>query len=77
MVEEQIYGLKKERQRRLEHAESPSVEKVVQLMTLRGIAVNSSWKFVNEFFATWIVHGNPLLDQKPFDTVAMDGPFFL
>jgi transposase len=51
MVEEQIYGLKKERQRRLENAESPSVEKVVQLMTLRGIAVNSSWKFVNEFFA--------------------------
>lgn len=51
MVEEQIYVLKKQRQSRLENAESPSVRKVVQLMTLRGIAVNSSWKFVNEFFA--------------------------
>ncbi len=51
MVEEQIYVLKKERQSRLEDSESPSVRKVVQLMTLRGIAVNSSWKFVNEFFA--------------------------
>jgi len=51
MVEEQVYGLKKQRQSRLENAESPSVRKVIQLMTLRGIAVNSSWKFVNEFFA--------------------------
>jgi len=32
MVGEQIYGLKKERQSRLENAESPSVRKVVQLL---------------------------------------------
>jgi len=50
MVEDQIYSLKKERQRRLENEDSPSLKKVVQLMNLRGIAVNSSWKFVNEFF---------------------------
>ncbi|MCP8305460.1 MAG: IS110 family transposase [archaeon] len=50
MVEDQIYSLKKERQRRLENADSAFLKKVVQLMNLRGIAVNSSWKFVNEFF---------------------------
>jgi len=49
-VEGQIYVLRKERQGRLEQAASPSVRKVVQLMSLRGIAVESSWKFVMEFF---------------------------
>lgn len=50
MVEEQIYSLKKERERRLENKESESIKKVVQLMTLRGMGMNSSWKFVMEFF---------------------------
>jgi len=50
MVEEQIYSVKKERERRLENKESESIKKVVQLMTLRGIGMNSSWKFVMEFF---------------------------
>jgi transposase len=51
MVEEQIYTLKRERERRLvEEGDHPSIRKVSQLMTLRGIGVNSSWKFVEEFF---------------------------
>lgn len=50
MVEEQIYSLKKEREGRLENKESESIKKVVQLMTLRGMGMNSSWKFVMEFF---------------------------
>ena len=50
MVEEQIYSVKKERERRLENKEDESIRKVVQLMTLRGIGMNSSWKFVMEFF---------------------------
>jgi transposase len=50
MVEEQIYSLKKERERRVENEQSESIKKVAQLMTLRGIAMNSSWKFVMEFF---------------------------
>ena len=49
-VEGQIYSLRKERQSRLEYTESPSMRKVVQLMNLRGIGVQSSWKFVQEFF---------------------------
>jgi transposase len=50
MLEEQIYALRKERQSRLEDAEDPSIRKVVQLTSLRGVGVQSSWKFVQEFF---------------------------
>ncbi len=50
MVEEQIYGLKKEQNQRLEVCDSASLRKIAQLMTLRGIGVTSSWKFVMEFF---------------------------
>ena len=50
MLEDQIYTLRKERQARLENAEDPSMRKVVQLMTLHGVGVQSSWKFVQEFF---------------------------
>ena len=50
MVEEQIYAIKKERERRLENCESASLKKVANLMMLRGIGINSSWKFVMEFF---------------------------
>jgi transposase len=49
-VEGQIYSLRKERQGRLENAEDPSMRKIVQLTSLRGIGVQSSWKFVQEFF---------------------------
>jgi transposase len=51
MVEEQIYALKKEQERRLvEDGDNPSTSKILQLMALRGIGVKSSWKFVREFF---------------------------
>ena len=51
VVEEQIYALKKERERRLvEDGANPSMRKVSQLITLRGIGINSSWKFVKELF---------------------------
>jgi transposase len=49
-VEGQIYALRKERQDRLEKADDPSMRKVVQLTSLRGVGVQSSWKFVQEFF---------------------------
>jgi transposase len=49
-VEGQIYTLRKERQRRLEQDERPSAKKVAQLMSLYGVGVQSSWKFVMEFF---------------------------
>jgi transposase len=49
-VEEQIYALKKEREKRIMAADSPSLKQVSQLMSLVGIGENSSWKFVMEFF---------------------------
>jgi transposase len=49
-VEEQIYGLKKEQEQRIERCDSTSLKKVAQLMELRGIGLTSSWKFVMEFF---------------------------
>jgi transposase len=49
-VEEQVYALKKEREKRIKTADSPSLKKVTQLMSLVGIGDNSSWKFVMEFF---------------------------
>lgn len=49
-VEVQIYTLRKERQKRLEKNESPSTKKVTQLISLYGVGVQSSWKFVMEFF---------------------------
>jgi transposase len=49
-VEEQIYAMKKEREKRIKSADSPSLKKFTQLMSLVGIGDNSSWKFVMEFF---------------------------
>ena len=51
VVEEQIKVLKKERERRVQSADKPSYRKVVQLRTLYGIGVTSSWDFVMEMFA--------------------------
>ena len=50
MVEEQIYGLKKGQEQRLERFDSASLKKVAQLMELRGIGVRSSWKFNDGVF---------------------------
>ena len=51
MVEEQIYALGKEREKRVASSDSDAMRQVEQLMTLVGIGMNSSWKFVMEFFA--------------------------
>lgn len=50
MVREQILVLERERRKALREARDEKVEKVRQLMRLRGIAYNSSWVFVMEFF---------------------------
>lgn len=50
MVEEQIKLLKKEREKRVQSANSVSLRKVAQLRTLHGIGVTSSWDFVMEMF---------------------------
>ena len=50
MVREQIIQLEKERREILQVSPDEKVEKVRQLMRLRGIAYNSSWLFVMEFF---------------------------
>ena len=51
MVEEQIYSLGKEREKRVAAADTAPMKQVAHLMTLVGIGPNSSWKFVMEFFA--------------------------
>ena len=51
MVEEQIYALDKEREKRVAAADDASMQQIAHLMTLVGIGMNSSWKFVMEFFA--------------------------
>ncbi|MGB7062866.1 MAG: IS110 family transposase [Candidatus Zixiibacteriota bacterium] len=51
MVEEQISALRKERERRVQSADSPSLRKVTQLRTLYGIGPTSSWDFVMELFS--------------------------
>jgi transposase len=51
MLEEQITVLKKERERRVQSADTPSLRKVAQLRTLYGIGPTSSWDFVMELFS--------------------------
>jgi transposase len=74
MVEEQISALKKERERRVQSAASPSLRKVSQLRTLYGIGPTSSWDFVMELFA-WRNFRNrrevgafPGLTPTPYDS---------
>jgi transposase len=50
MVREQIRQLERERLEILQVSPNEKVEKVRQLMRLRGIAHNSLWLFVMEFF---------------------------
>jgi len=49
-VEEQIKQLEAERQALIDTSDHPSVQKVRDLMKLKGIGPNSSWLFVMEFF---------------------------
>ena len=74
IVEDQLYTLRKEREVRLENADSPSLRMIAQLMTLRGIGMNSSWKFVMEMFG-WRKFRNrqevgafPGLTPTPYDS---------
>jgi transposase len=46
----QIHELEAERQAALRTAEDPVVERVRQLLRLRGIGTNSAWLYVMEFF---------------------------
>jgi transposase len=50
MVEEQIKVLKRERERRVQSGDTPSLKKVAQLRSLHGIGETSSWDFVMEMF---------------------------
>jgi transposase len=50
-LSEQIAQLEAERRRLLETSEEASMEKVRQLMQLKGIGINGSWVLVMEFFA--------------------------
>jgi transposase len=50
-LSEQIAALEVERRAMLQSAEDASIEKVRQLMQLRGIGVNGAWVLVMEFFA--------------------------
>jgi len=74
MVEEQIKLLKQEREKRVQSADSESLRKVVQLRTLYGIGVTSSWDFVMEMFG-WREFRNrkevgafPGLTPTPYDS---------
>jgi transposase len=74
MVEEQIRDLKKERERRVQSADTPSSRKVAQLRTLYGIGPTSSWDFVMEMFG-WREFRNrrevgafPGLTPTPYDS---------
>jgi transposase len=46
----EIRGLEKRRRRLLRESDDPAVEKVRQLLALRGIGANSAWLYVMEFF---------------------------
>jgi transposase len=50
LVEVELAELKKQQREQLRTAATPSMEKVKLLQTLCGIAMNSSWLFVMEFF---------------------------
>ena len=74
MVEGQISDLKKERERRVQSADTPSLRKVAQLRTLYGIGYTSSWDFVMELFG-WRNFRNrrevgafPGLTPTPYDS---------
>ena len=74
MVEEQMGILRKERERKVEAADTLSMRKVAQLRRLYGIGVTSSWDFVMEMFG-WREFRNrkevgafPGLTPTPYDS---------
>jgi transposase len=46
----QIQGLHNERRRLVRSSDDPTLQKVAQLLTLRGIGTNSAWLYTMEFF---------------------------
>jgi len=50
IVREQIIQLEKQRREKLRESQDEKVDMVREFMRLRGIAINSSWLFVMEFF---------------------------
>jgi transposase len=50
MVKRQVKQVEAERADLVKTSESPDVEKVRQLLELRGIGINSAWLYVMEFF---------------------------
>jgi transposase len=50
-VQQRIRNLEAERRKIIRTSEDPAVEKVRQLLRLKGIGENSAWLFVMEFFA--------------------------
>jgi len=57
MVKGQIKRVEAERADLVKVSESPELQMVRQLLTLRGIGINSSWLYVMEFFG-WRAFGN-------------------
>ena len=51
LIEQQIGELQAQRRELLRTSEDASIEKVRQLMRLRGIGINSAWLYVMEFFS--------------------------
>jgi transposase len=78
VVREQIRELEMQRRETLRKSRDEKVEKVRQLMRFRGLAYNSSWLFVMEFFG-WREFENRRqvgslagLTPTPFESGAMD-----
>lgn len=72
VVNRQIGQLKAERAHLLKTSNSSDVEKVRQLLHLRGIGSNSAWLYVMEFF--WLARvSKPKADRRlgGFDTDAL------
>lgn len=74
MVEDQMKGLRKERESKVKSKATPSLQKVAQLRTLYGIGDTSSWDFVMEMFG-WRDFRNrkqvgafPGLTPTPYDS---------
>jgi transposase len=51
IVDEQMRGVKKEREKRVESGDKACYRQVAQLMKLQGIGPENSWDFVMEFFS--------------------------
>jgi hypothetical protein len=69
LLREQIAGLEAERRALLRSSQEATLEKVRQLMPLKGIGINGAWLFVMEFFGGGR-HSVPLTGHPDPATVA-------